>query len=288
MKSITIIACVLGVSGATASAEATKGADYLGQLSNCNPSCYSPAPAEQVKSATERTVCGYLDYTIVQEAPRGTSKWTPARIRGVPAAQPTELPKCTLPANSRGKWASVIAQAKGDLPGVEKGDRLVVPPGEAWEVKPSEDDLKTQYRTVTLRVYSKSYKLRPNFCGTTAANMVCEFSSEGRAAALAINEARVRLDEAKQLQAAGKLEGCRIASWDAVRIDKALGRFRTKAIANKEWVKGRVYRTRADGDLDEKSLFDKLAGIAKEAEGLYGGCKGGKIDVSDAEADRYF
>ena len=123
-------------------------------------------------------------------------------------------------------------------------------------------------------------------CGSTG-DITCE--AAGNAAAHGLDVVRFRLQEARQLQAAGNNDGCQQAALEAIAVARGLPRWRQYAKLNVgEWPKNARYRTRFDGILDEDTLFENAQSLGAEAEAVFATCGGAAGAPTTAEQEQSF
>ncbi len=259
---------VLLVSSAALAEDPKYISEYAGQLGNCRPSCYDNESSVKWDESDYKKVCGYKEWHFESIKPRG-SGWTPLASSGIPAVNPTET-ACKPPKDSGGKWKSVVKKVKkvfkpigGDL----KNVRYVVQG--TWNH--DRDDHGDPRKWIGVRIYASNWDLKPNECGTHGVETVCEAS--GSKGARGFNVARFRLDEAKKYQKSNK-EACRISSFAAVATARGLKKFRAGRIKKNNWAPGLTYKTRFDGKLSEKELFEMVDEIEEEGLAVHKKCGG--------------
>ena len=114
----------------------------------------------------------------------------------------------------------------------------------------------------------------------------CE--ATGNAAARGINVVHYRLAEARKLQAAGKMAECQQAALEAVAVARGMPRWRQYAKLNvDQWQNVSAYRTRFDGTLDEDALFDAVASLGRDAEGVFAACGGAAATTTPAQEQSF-
>nr|HEX4318173.1 hypothetical protein [Kofleriaceae bacterium] len=122
-------------------------------------------------------------------------------------------------------------------------------------------------------------------CGG-AGDVVCEAS--GNATAHGMDVAHLRLAEARRLHAGNDTAGCQQAALEAVAVARGLPRWRQYMKLNVDhWPKGKRYRTRLDGTLDEDALFAAAATLQTDAEAEYAAC-GGASPKTSPEQEQSF
>jgi len=269
--------CLLGLLASNAPAFADDEPPYIKEFgadrSSCRPSCYQNEPAVPWDASSIKRVCGYKDWNF-QQTQVGRS-WTALESRGIPAVEPT-VTSCKLPGDAGGVAKSARAAFqpfKDDL----KDLRFVVQGG--WHAGERDANLHP-VRWITVRVFASNWGEKPNECGAHG-DVACEAS--GSKSARAINYVHYRLDEAKQLQSTDE-KGCRTSSFFAVATARGLVKFRDARMKKKQWATGVKYKTRFDGELDEKTLFAKVATMEKEALALHKACGGASPLVTESHA----
>jgi hypothetical protein len=134
--------------------------------------------------------------------------------------------------------------------------------------------------------YARSVKHPIDACGGLG-EVTCE--AAGNPAARAINVIHYRLEEARQLQAAGKTAGCQQAALEAVAVARGLPRWRQYAKLNVgHWTDNLSYRTRFDGTIGEDELFEAAASSGKQAEMIYTDCGGASGAATTPEQEQSF
>jgi hypothetical protein len=247
--------------------------ELQGQLGQCKPSCYKKESAKPFDVKDLKKVCGWIDYGFESRQLKNGA-WTPLQWLGESVAQPEVIKPCKLPADTGGKWAPFVNQAKHSMNPDDKSTRFVVQ-GD-WTY--SRDDTGTPTRRVSFRVYAPDYNMRPNECGGFD-KVVCEAS--GSKTALAINYIHARVDEGKKLAADGNNKMCMVATFTAVATARGIKKFRDAKIKSKGWSTGLTYQTRQDGSIAEKELFAKIDQIEHEAEELHHKCGGASPLVTE-------
>lgn len=236
---------------------------FMGDASNCRPSCYDGEDPVPWGDTPFKRVCGYKDWNFQQTQIRG--KWTPLESRGIPAVEAT-VTACKFPKDGGGiakQARAAFASIKGDLK-----DLAFVPQG-TWTTERNGNLDPVRWQTV--RIYASNWEQKPSECGGPAGRVVCEAS--GSKGAKAFNYIRYRLDEAKQWEKK-EPEACQISTFFAVATARGVKKFREGRIAKKQWTPGLLYKTRYEGELDEKALFAKVDEYEKEALALHKKCGG--------------
>ena len=249
---------------------------FMENASSCSPSCYKREPAVPWGDQPFKRVCGYKDWNFQQTKIGG--RWSAIESRGIPAVDPT-VTACKAPKDGGGiakQARAAFAPLKGDL------ENLRFTPQGGWHDE--RDANLNPVRWQTVRIYASNWEQKPNECGTNSSRTACEAS--GSKTAASINVIRYRLDEAKKL-ADSDPEGCKTASFYAVAVSRGLRKFRDHAIAKKRWTTGVQYKTRYDGELDEKALFGKVDDYEKAALAVHKQCGGASPLVTEIPNDMY-
>jgi hypothetical protein len=250
---------------------------FSGKLGNCQPSCYDNEASVKWDASDYKRVCGYKEWNFESVKPRG-SGWTPLASSGIPSADPTEA-SCKAPRDSGGRWKGLIKQVKRAFKPLNvdlKNPRFVVEG--SW--MHDRDDHGDPRKWIKVRIYASNWGLKPNECGSHGTETVCEAS--GSQAARGFNYARFRLDEARKSQKSNK-EACLISSFAAAATARGLQKFRAGRIKHDNWTQGLTYKTRFDGELSEKELFDKVDEIEEGAVALHKKCGGASPLVTAVE-----
>ena len=276
MRHLLLISIVLVLSGVAATADPPP---YIKKFqvdaSSCRPSCYDREPSVPWGDNAIKRVCGYKEWNFQQTQIRG--RWSKLESRGIPAVEPT-ITSCKLPKDGGG----IAKQARAAFePFKDDLKNLAFVPLGGW--KTERDANLNPVRWQNVRIHASNWGQKPNECGTHGAQTVCEAS--GSRAAKAINFVHYRLDEAKKWEAK-EPEACQISSFFAAATARGLVKFRDHRVSKNQWTSGLTYKTRYDGEIDEKTLLSKVQDYEKEAVALHKKCGGASPLVTEMKSDR--
>lgn len=244
----------------------------------CQPSCYSPEPADPragSKSARPveitHVVCERSGaYLIVDEL--GTAPIRPARRR---------IPK----PHKKGSWQAEVASAVTSAlqPDLARGDTIRVTGDWKTRVHPLS---RQSLRCVAVAHFANGSRRPVDACGSRG-GIACEAMRDD--AAHGINVVHFRLLEARRLQADGKPAECMQAALEAIAVARGMPRWRQYMSLNTDqWKPARRYRTRFDGILDEDTLFATAIALGTEAEGIHAECGGAPNPKTTAQQEQSF
>ena len=239
----------------------------------CEPSCYSPGPADPrqgtkfPKAEIKHLVCGASEagpYVLLDE-------FLPAP--GIAAAK--RFPRPGRP----DAVTEAVARSLG--PEVARGDVIQITGRWAAITHPV---TKESLRCITVSHFTKLAKPL-DACGSRG-KVACEAS--GNAAAHGLDVVHYRLAEARTLEARGDLVSCQRAALEAIAVAHGMPRWRQYMTLNvATWTPFPRYRTRFDGLLDEEALFTTAATLGAAAATQWSQCGGATVKTTVAQEQSF-